>query len=160
MFPTVRGAYIWEKVYCTHWQPDSHVQGHKSTREVHFANWIVPPLSASNDSLGFHKVFPLLPYKATNAHYILWTWQIKTFLAKTVLLAVYVGQVLKFWGGLGFGSKGFNKNSSKYFGPLGALVYVWGSLGCYLIWGGDSLHPHGPCKSSNGKSKHISHRTL
>ena len=26
------------------------VQGHKSTREVHFANWIVPPLSASNDS--------------------------------------------------------------------------------------------------------------
>ena len=26
------------------------VQGHKSTREVHFANWIVPLLSASNDS--------------------------------------------------------------------------------------------------------------
>ena len=26
------------------------LQGHKSTREVHFANWIVPLLSASNDS--------------------------------------------------------------------------------------------------------------
>ena len=53
-------------------KPDSHVQGHKSTREVHFANWIVPPLSASNDSLGFHKVFPrwlpfIFPYSSAGS---------------------------------------------------------------------------------------------
>ena len=53
-------------------KPDSHVQGHKSTREVHFANWIVPPLSASNDSLGFHKVFPrwlpfVFPYSSAGS---------------------------------------------------------------------------------------------
>ena len=53
-------------------KPESHVQGHKSTREVHFANWIVPPLSASNDSLGFHKVFPrwlpfVFPYSSAGS---------------------------------------------------------------------------------------------
>ena len=36
------------------------VQGHKSTREVHFANWIVPPLSASNDSEATSQNFSLL----------------------------------------------------------------------------------------------------